>query len=59
MPIHFRKSTYYLRRRVPKHYASVEDRTIVYLSLKTDSLAKARRKEGEVWDNLMAQFTRS
>ncbi|WP_397543499.1 tyrosine-type recombinase/integrase [Roseovarius salis] len=56
MPIHLRGSTYYLRRRVPKRYASVEDRTIVYLSLKTDSLTEARRKEEEVWNNLVAQW---
>ncbi|HMB12581.1 MAG TPA: DUF6538 domain-containing protein, partial [Roseovarius sp.] len=56
MPIHHRGSTYYLRRRVPKRYASVEDREIVYLSLKTDSLTEARRKEEEVWNNLIAQW---
>jgi len=56
MPIHLRGSTYHLRRRVPKRYEGVEDRKVVYVSLKTDSLAEARRKEGEVWDNLVAQW---
>ena len=56
MPIHLRGSTYHLRRRVPKRYAGVEERKIVYVSLKTDSLTEARRKEEEVWNNLVAQW---
>jgi len=56
MPIHLRGSTYHLRRRVPKRYEGVENRKIVYVSLKTDSLTEARRKEEEVWNNFLAQW---
>ncbi|WP_246032523.1 heme-binding protein [Thalassobius vesicularis] len=39
-----RSGHYYIRRRVPSRYASVEERTIVQLCLFTDSYELACRK---------------
>lgn len=56
MPLQLRGSNYHLRRRVPKRYARVESRTVVYVSLATDSLSEAREKEPQVWNQLLAQW---
>ncbi len=42
---------YYLRRRVPERYKTVENRNEVLLSLRTDSLEVAKSKQGGVWRN--------
>lgn len=56
MPLQLRGSNYHLRRRVPKRYARVERRKEVKISLGTDSLSEARRKEVEVWDQQLARW---
>lgn len=48
-----RGETYYLRKRVPKRYASVDPRTNVEISLATDSFDLAKRKAGEVWSQML------
>ncbi len=42
--IMLRGSTLYLKRAVPKIYASVEPRRVVWASLKTDSRKEARKR---------------
>jgi len=49
MSIIKRGETFYLRKRVPRRYASVESRSFLHVSLNTDSRAKAREKAEEVW----------
>jgi hypothetical protein len=44
-----REKTWYLKRRVPKRYASVEPRKVVWDSLKTDSYTVAVQKSAGVW----------
>ncbi|MBU2868974.1 DUF6538 domain-containing protein [Pacificibacter marinus] len=44
-----RGTTWYLKRRVPKRYASVEPRPVVWHSLKTDSYGVALQKMAGVW----------
>ncbi|WP_417240557.1 DUF6538 domain-containing protein [Celeribacter halophilus] len=44
-----RGSTWYLKRRVPKRYASVEPRSVIWVSLKTDSYSVALQKSAGVW----------
>ncbi|PZX06810.1 DUF6538 domain-containing protein [Celeribacter halophilus] len=44
-----RGTTWYLKRRVPKRYASVEPRSVVWASLKTDSYSVALQKSAGVW----------
>jgi hypothetical protein len=44
-----RGSTWYLKRRVPKRYASVEPRSVIWASLKTDSYSVALQKSAGVW----------
>ncbi|AML51692.1 hypothetical protein [Falsihalocynthiibacter arcticus] len=44
-----RGTTWYLKRRVPKRYASVELRPVVWGSLKTDSYSVAVQKTAGVW----------
>ncbi len=53
MSIVLRNKTYWLKRRVPKQYARVESRTVVWCSLKTDDPDVAKVKHKEVWN----QFT--
>ena len=48
------KSTLHLYKRVPKRYASVEPRTFVWVSLKTDSASAAKMKGDAVWEQLIA-----
>lgn len=48
-----RGSTYQLYRRVPRRYASVEDKPFVRISLHTDSRDIARRKALLIWESLI------
>lgn len=48
-----RGDTYYLRKRVPARYASVEPKDLVHISLATDSFEVARRKAPEVWAQMI------
>lgn len=50
------KSTLYLYKRVPKRYASVEPRKLVWVSLKTDSASTAKMKGDAVWEQLIAAW---
>lgn len=52
MAILKRGSTYYLRRRVPVRYAKIEKRSMILMSLHTDSEKVAREKEASVWEDL-------
>ena len=49
-----RGKTWHLRRRVPARYASIEQRSEVWVSLKTDSHKQAVKKAPAVWDSLVA-----
>lgn len=51
-----KKGTIQLRRRVPKRYASVEDRSTIWVSLHTDSPEEARRKGDAVWNEHIAAW---
>ncbi|SDX44381.1 DUF6538 domain-containing protein [Celeribacter indicus] len=44
-----RGMTWYLKRRVPKRYETVEPRSVVWASLKTDSYSIALQKSAGVW----------
>lgn len=44
-----RSKTWYLKRRVPKRFAAVDARSVIWESLKTDSLAVAKQKAEQVW----------
>ncbi|MCY4306589.1 MAG: tyrosine-type recombinase/integrase [Aestuariivita sp.] len=44
-----RGTTWYLMRRVPKDFRSVENRRVIWQSLKTDSLSYAKEKSIEIW----------
>jgi len=48
-----RGEAWYLSRRVPIRYQSVENRAEVLLTLNTDSLEVAQSKRGAVWRNLI------
>ncbi|MEP3895135.1 MAG: tyrosine-type recombinase/integrase [Litorimonas sp.] len=50
-PIKLRENTWWLRRRVPKRYQSVENRKYVHVSLHTDSKSVAESKWRDVWNN--------
>jgi integrase len=52
----FRDGTYYLRRRVPKRFAEIEPRAVIWASLKTDSLREAEDKLESVWDSLVGAW---
>lgn len=49
-----RGDMFHLRRRVPTRYARVEDRKHVWITLKTDSEAEARRKAAVAWEEMLA-----
>ena len=51
--IRLRHGTLHLVRRVPRRYASVEPRGMVWLSLHTDSMTEAERKAQGAWDALL------
>lgn len=54
MNLMMRGKTWHLRRRVPAQYASVEPRSEVWVSLRTDSHQQAVKKAPAVWDSLVA-----
>ena len=56
MSLHLRNGIFYLKKRVPKAYSSVDDREYVWVSLKTDSKREAEEKTGPVWDALIASW---
>lgn len=49
-----KKGMLHLYRRVPKRFASVERRKMVWISLHTDSLSAAEVKAAAVWDQFIA-----
>ncbi len=48
-----RGDIYYLRRRVPRRFKSVEKRTSVWVSLHTDSLRQARIRADGAWSEMV------
>nr|WP_309504076.1 tyrosine-type recombinase/integrase [uncultured Roseovarius sp.] len=54
MAIKSRGKNLYLYRRVPKKYEGVEPRRFVWLSLRTDSMTEAQRKESTAWEQMLA-----
>lgn len=48
-----RESTWHIRKRVPVRYASVEPRSIMHVSLHTDSKAVAQIKAPQVWGEMI------
>jgi integrase len=56
MAIIKRSNTYYLRRRVPKRYQSVERRSSVWISLYTDSESVANSKADQAWTHLVGAW---
>lgn len=53
MTIMKRGSHYYLRKRVPRRYQSVEDRKSIWVSLHTDSMTVAKQKADAAWAHLI------
>lgn len=53
MSIIRRGTALYLRKRVPRRYASVEERAIVWISLHTDSETVARVKAPAAWEQII------
>lgn len=51
-----RGTTYHLKRRRPKRFATVDPRAFIYVSLMTDSLREAEAKAERVWDELIAAW---
>jgi hypothetical protein len=47
-----RNGIYYLRKRVPERFKSIEPRAYVWVSLKTDSRTEANAKAAQVWEEL-------
>lgn len=48
-----RENTWHIRKRVPVRYAAVEPRSIVHISLHTDSRALAQSKAADVWREML------
>ncbi len=53
MNVKLRGSIYCIVRRVPRRFASVEERKTVWISLKTDSLSLAMEKAPSVWATML------
>ncbi len=53
MSIIKRGSTYQLRRRVPKRFKNVESRSVIWISLHTDSQSIAQRKAIDAWEQMV------
>lgn len=53
MKLSRRNGTLYLRKRVPLRYASVDPRTIIWISLHTDSETVAAAKATQVWASMI------
>ncbi|WP_415234060.1 DUF6538 domain-containing protein [Pseudorhodobacter sp.] len=56
MSIHLRKDTYYIKRRVPKRFASLGLGAYKWVSLRTDSLKEAEQKAETIWDGIIASW---
>jgi integrase len=56
MSIIIRAGKYYLRRRVPAQYSTVEARKELWVSLKTDSKTIAHEKAGALWETLVSAW---
>lgn len=52
-PLRMRDGIWHIRRRVPKRYEAVEERSEIWKSLHTDSREAALGKWKGVWDNLV------
>ncbi len=54
-PISIRKrgDTFHIAKRVPVRYATVEARSEIWISLKTDSEEIAQQKAARVWNDLV------
>jgi len=48
-----RGDSWHMRKRVPIRFRRVEDRTHVWISLRTDSRGEAERKAPEVWSQML------
>lgn len=48
-----RENTWHIRKRVPVRYAAIEPRSIIHISLHTDSRAIAQAKAVQVWSGLI------
>ena len=59
MEIKWRGKKLSLYRRVPKRYETIETRRFVWLSLDTDSMTEAERKEGPTWEQFVAGWKQS
>ena len=46
---YLRGDQFYIRRRVPRRYSTVEARAYIHIGLATDSLTVAQRKAPEIW----------
>ncbi|MFD1059299.1 DUF6538 domain-containing protein [Paracoccus fistulariae] len=55
LPI-LRGDTFYIRRKVPARYSAVESRSIIQISLHTDSPKIATRKAQDVWAELVESW---
>jgi integrase len=53
-----RGDTFYLYKRVPRRYKSVDHRSTLWMSLATDSESEAKRKAPEVWDMMIGFWER-
>ena len=56
MALVVRGTTFYLRKRVPGRYATVESRLEILHSLHTDSLETAKKKSSLVWGELIESW---
>lgn len=54
MTVYLRGKTYHLRKRVPTRFAALEPRSILSVSLNTDSPREAQRKADAVWQGMLA-----
>ncbi|MFC0192904.1 DUF6538 domain-containing protein [Aureimonas pseudogalii] len=48
-----RGDTFHLRRRVPERFARVEERKVIWISLRTDSESHARQKAEASWSQMV------
>ncbi|WP_425411826.1 DUF6538 domain-containing protein [Leisingera aquimarina] len=56
MSIIKRGKYYHLKRRVPKRYATVDQRPFIYKSFKTDSREEAQSKADSYWRELLGAW---
>ncbi|MDX5356209.1 MAG: integrase, partial [Rhodobacterales bacterium] len=51
-----RGNVYYFTQRVPKRFANVETRKMIWQSLDTDSLSAATAKATQIWNEMIAAW---